>query len=282
MTLRTVTATHRGSRTVDGAGVHLVRVLSQRDTEQFDPFLMLDSFDSTHPSDYVEGFPTHPHRGIETITYLISGRIEHEDSLGNQGVIGAGDSQWMTAGSGILHQEMPTTSPRMLGFQLWLNLPAAEKMAQPAYLGIAAQDIPIREEPGVRVHVISGRYADAQGVKPRHISATILDVELEAGATVTLPTPPGETAFVFTIEGGAKVGEQSIAPKTAALLSDGDAVTLAAPRDAGARVILFSGKPLHEPIAWGGPIVMNTRLELAQAFEQLQLGTFIRSSAMGV
>jgi len=282
MEQRSVIHTVQGQRAIDGAGVHLVRVLSQRDTEQFDPFLMLDSFDSTHPSDYVEGFPTHPHRGIETITYLISGRIEHEDSLGNQGVIGAGDSQWMTAGSGILHQEMPTTSPRMLGFQLWLNLPAAEKMAQPAYLGIAAQDIPIREEPGVRVHVISGRYADAQGVKPRHIPATILDVELEAGATVTLPTPPGETAFVFTIEGGAKIGEQSISPKTAALLSDGDAVTLAAPRDAGARVILFSGKPLHEPIAWGGPIVMNTRLELAQAFEQLQLGTFIRSSATGV
>lgn len=276
---RNIVKTVRGQRTVDGAGVQLVRVLAHNETRAFDPFLMLDSFDSTRPSDYLAGFPTHPHRGIETITYLIEGRIEHEDSLGNKGVILSGESQWMTAGSGILHQEMPKACPRMLGFQLWLNLPAAEKMCEPAYLGITKAMIPVKELPGAKVHVISGAFDGAVGVKPRHIQATVLDIELAPGAALTLPTARGETVFVFLIEGDGLVNGTPIDVKTAVLFDDGDEIALAAKPDAGVRVIFYAGKPLNEPIAWGGPIVMNTQQELAIAFDELNRGTFIRNAA---
>lgn len=279
MTLRTVTATHRGSRTVDGAGVRLVRVLSAGEARAYDPFLMLDSFDSANPDDYLAGFPMHPHRGIETITYLISGRISHEDSLGNRGEIRPGESQWMCAGSGILHQEMPQASDRMLGFQLWLNLPAAEKMCDPTYLSLGQAQIPAVQEAGARVHVIGGQYGGASGAKPGHVQATLLDVELEPGATLTLPVAPEDTAFAFTLLGAAQVGGTAVSEKTAALLGPGDAVTLAAPSDAPARVIFYAGKPLDEPIAWGGPIVMNTQEDLRQAFDELRAGTFIRHNA---
>lgn len=265
----------RGTRAVDGAGVRLVRVLGPDDVYDFDPFLMLDAFDSTDPKDYVAGFPTHPHRGIETITYLMEGRIEHEDSLGNRGSIGSGQAQWMTAGRGILHQEMPKPSARMLGFQLWLNLPQAEKMAPPAYLDIREEDMPLVEAAGARVRIIAGQYGQASGVRPRHLQATLLDVTLEAGRSLAFPAPRGQTVFVFTIRGDALAGAQRIPEKTAALFGDGDALTLQAPAEAEARLIFFMGPPLQEPIAWGGPIVMNTQDELQAAFRQLRDGTFL-------
>ena len=279
MARREIVRTVRGQRTVDGAGVRLVRVLSGDDGYDFDPFLMLDSFDSTNPSDYLAGFPTHPHRGIETITYLISGKIEHEDSLGNRGAILPGESQWMTAGSGILHQEMPKASDRMLGFQLWLNLPRAEKMAEPQYLAITNGMIPRVELPGATVRVISGEFGGEKGVKPHHIQATILDVSLKPGGTIEIPTAPGETAFVFLIEGDGVVCGKSLPEKTTALFGDGDTIDLRA-QDSPVRIIFCAGRPLKEPIAWGGPIVMNTREELEKAFDELRKGVFIKHNAV--
>lgn len=276
MKKREIIKTVRGQRTTDGAGVRLVRVLGRGDVEDFDPFLMLDSFDSTDPSDYTAGFPTHPHRGIETITYLVSGEIEHEDSLGNKDTIRAGESQWMTAGSGILHQEMPLASDRMLGFQLWLNLPRAEKMTEPAYLSITEAMIPRITKGGAEIRVVSGRFEGAAGVTPEHIPASIYDVTLARGETLDIPTNPQETAFVFLLEGDGLVAGQPISAKTAVLLGAGDAVTVSAPPDAELRFIFFSGRPLGEPIAWGGPIVMNTQEELKHAFDELRQGSFIK------
>lgn len=264
----------RGFRAVDGAGVRLVRVLGHDDVYDFDPFLMLDSFDSTDPQDYLAGFPTHPHRGIETITYLISGRIEHEDSLGNGGVIHSGESQWMTAGGGILHQEMPKASDRMLGFQLWLNMPASEKMAPPAYLDIRQDMMPVVSEDGVTVRVIAGEYKGQKGVAPRHVRATLYDVTLEEGGSVDLAAASGETVFLFTIEGDAVVAGTRVQEKSAVLMGAGNFVGLSAAGKA-ARIIFFMGPPLREPIAWGGPIVMNTREELDASFRQLREGTFL-------
>ena len=271
-----IAAVVRGRRTTDGAGVRLTRVLANDTVEAFDPFLMLDSFDSTDPTDYIAGFPMHPHRGIETITYLISGRIDHEDSLGNKGSIREGESQWMTSGNGILHQEMPKPSERMLGFQLWLNMPQREKMDEPAYLGITPEMIGRTRTGAARLGVLSGSYGGAQGVTPGHIPATLIDVELPKGESVTLDTKPGETVFVFLIEGNAQIDGQTITEKSAVLFGEGDAVKVASMPDAGLRFMFFSGKPLHEPVAWGGPIVMNTREELELAFRELREGTFIK------
>ena len=266
----------RGRQTTDGAGVRLVRMLGHDTVEAFDPFLMLDSFDSTHPADYTAGFPMHPHRGIETITYLISGRVEHEDSLGNRGTIRAGESQWMTAGSGILHQEMPKASDRMLGLQLWLNLPQSAKMDPPAYLSITKDDIARTQKGRAKIGVLSGRFGNARGVKPRHIQATLLDIELPGGESIALDTKPDETVFVFLLEGDAVIGEKTIAEKSAVLFGAGNEIAVSALPDADLRFMFFSGKPLREPVAWGGPIVMNTRTELEQAFSELRAGTFIK------
>lgn len=276
MKQREIVTAVRGQRAVDGAGVHLVRVLGNANVYDFDPFLMLDSFDSRDPSDYTAGFPWHPHRGIETITYLLSGRIEHMDSLGNRGTIASGESQWMTAGSGILHQEMPQASERMLGFQLWLNLPRAEKMAQPAYLGITPQDIPVVSSGAATIRVLSGSFGGVSGVSPRHIPASIFDIDLPRGEALSLPTKPEETVFVFLIEGSAVIRAQLFSEKTAVLFGQGDSIGVEATPDHDLRLIFFSGKALHEPIAWGGPIVMNTREELDTAFDELRRGTFIR------
>ena len=278
MKLREIQKTVRGQRAVDGAGVRLVRVLGNADVYDFDPFLMLDSFDSTNPSDYTAGFPWHPHRGIETITYLISGRIEHMDSLGNKGIIASGESQWMTAGSGILHQEMPQASDRMLGFQLWLNLPRKEKMVEPAYLSITPQDIPVVTSGNATIRVLSGSYGDANGVLPRHIPASIFDISLPRGESLTLSTKPEENVFVFLIEGDAIINATLISEKTAVLFGGGDSVSFSAAPERDLRIIFFSGKALHEPIAWGGPIVMNTREELDFAFDELRRGTFIKTN----
>jgi redox-sensitive bicupin YhaK (pirin superfamily) len=239
---------------------------------------MLDSFDSTDPADYLAGFPTHPHRGIETVTYLISGRIEHEDSLFNRGTISSGESQWMTAGSGILHQEMPKASVRMLGVQLWLNLPRAEKMAPPAYLTITKDMIPLVTENNAEVRVLSGRYHGAEGAKPRHIPATILDVHLMRGEPLELETNPDETVFVFFIEGDGVIDGQFIPEKTAVLFDGGDFIRVSPEPDRCARFLFFSGRPLREPVAWGGPIVMNTQEELDRAFEELREGAFIKTA----
>lgn len=265
-----------GQRATDGAGVRLVRVLGNRDVTDFDPFLMLDSFDSVNPADYVAGFPLHPHRGIETITYLISGRIEHQDSLGNRGTIGPGESQWMTAGSGILHQEMPQPSDRMLGFQLWLNLPRQEKMAEPAYLSITQDMIPVVQKDGAQLRVLSGCLGEVIGVTPRHIPATIYDILLPRGRSITLETKPDEAVFVFLMEGDGTVGDQSVLAKTAVLFGEGDYISITAQPETDLRFAFFSAQALHEPVAWGGPIVMNTQQELELAFEELRQGVFIK------
>lgn len=272
---REVEKTVQGRAAVDGAGVRLTRVLAHNEVKEFDPFLMLDSFDSTDPEDYLKGFPTHPHRGIETITYLIEGEIEHQDSLGNKGVITSGSSQWMTAGSGILHQEMPQKSRRMLGFQLWLNMRSTEKMAEPKYFDITPDKIPVVRQEGSTVRIVAGAYKDVKGVTPHHLKAAIYDVELLPDSMLTLPARSGETAFLFVIEGALRSTKTAIEEKCAALFGDGDCVTVVA-QNRGARFAFFCAPALQEPVAWGGPIVMNTQQELKEAFSELQNGTFIR------
>ncbi|MDR1110357.1 MAG: pirin family protein [Deltaproteobacteria bacterium] len=265
----------QGRATVDGAGVHLVRVLGHDTVEDYDPFLMLDSFDSRDPSLYVKGFPFHPHRGIETITYLIEGRMLHEDSLGNRGAINSGESQWMTAGSGIMHQEMPQASERMLGLQIWLNLPRREKMAPPRYFDIRKDMIPVVQEGPNEVRVISGEYKGTRGVRPAHVPATLYDVSIKPGGLVEIDTDPGDNAFVFLIEGPVRTAGHDFAQKTAVLFGPGRRIELEA-REGPSRLIFFAGPPLREPVAWGGPIVMNTGDELKLAFEELDKGTFIK------
>lgn len=273
---RSIKKTVKGQRAIDGAGVKLVRVLGGNDVKDFDPFLMLDSFDTNNPADYLAGFPFHPHRGIETITYLISGRIDHEDSLGNKGAIIAGESQWMTAGSGIMHEEMPKEDGRMLGFQLWLNLPQSEKMCEPAYLSITKDMVPVIEKGNAEIRVISGAWGDIKGTPPRYIQASIYDISLPAGESLDIPTPCDETVFIFLIEGNAVINDETLGEKTAVLFDEGDLVTLAAEPDKPLRAIFYSAPPLEEPIAWGGPIVMNTNEELNEAFAELQAGSFIK------
>ncbi len=264
-----------GRLTSDGAGVKLTRVLDNSTTGLFDPFLLLDSFDSIEPNDYLAGFPTHPHRGIETITYLIDGLIEHEDSLGNKDVILPGESQWMTAGSGILHQEMPKAANRMLGWQLWLNMSKSEKMSEPTYLSITKEMIPIVEKTRVKVHVISGAYDNTFGIKPDHEMATIYDIELLSEASISIPSKSDHTVFVFVILGNCMINEDQILEKTAVLFAEGDMITISTTADA-ARIMYYEAKPLNEPISWGGPIVMNTDDELRLAFDELNKGTFIK------
>jgi redox-sensitive bicupin YhaK (pirin superfamily) len=267
----------KGQNAIDGAGVHLVRVLGPHDVKDFDPFLMLDSFDSKNPAEYTKGFPMHPHRGIETITYLIEGEIDHKDSLGNEGRITAGEAQWMTAGSGIMHQEMPQATPRMLGLQLWLNLPQKNKMTTPAYFDVTRKMIPAVSEPFGTVRVISGDYAGTKGVHPSYIQATLYDITIDAGKQTALPVKENENCFIFLIEGDALVNDALQAEKSAILFEmEGNSIQVAATDNAEARFIFFSGKALCEPIAWGGPIVMNTQEELMQTFAELEDGTFIK------
>ena len=270
-----------GFPAVDGAGVHLVRVIGSSTVQEFDPFLLLDAFDSVDPDEYIKGFPWHPHRGIETVTYLINGDIEHGDSLGNKGSILDGGCQWMTAGSGIIHQEMPQASPRMLGLQLWINLPAKDKMTKPAYRDLTAEKIPVIEDSGSRVAVLSGVYRDRPGaMKADYVDATMLDVALDPGASVTIPVPEEDTVFVYIMNGSISFtggdDREYLEWRRAVLLVGGDTVRLSAPEDNSSRCVLFSGSPLGEPIAWGGPIVMNTQAELDTAFREIRDNTFIR------
>ena len=282
--LRTIKKIVTGQRAVDGAGVKLVRVLGNSDTKDFDPFLMLDAFDSTNPDDYAKGFPWHPHRGIETITYLIKGHLEHGDSLGNSGSILDGDCQWMTAGSGIIHQEMPQASDIMLGAQLWLNLPAKNKMTDPAYGDIKQNDIPVIEENGSKIRVLSGDYLGIKGAfEGKYVKATYLDVEVAAGKEWSFSNDTDNTLFIYIFNGKAIFdpaksidnGKDLIDEKQAILFSSGDKFWVKA-ADQGIRFILLSATPLKEPIAWGGPIVMNTREELNKAYQELDSNTFIK------
>ncbi len=270
----------RGRETYDGAGVRLVRLFSATGNPGFDPFLMMDAFDNHNPEDYRKGFPWHPHRGIETVTYLITGRVEHGDSLGNSGTIGDGDCQWMTAGSGIIHQEMPQPPGHMLGVQLWLNLPAKDKMAPPAYGDILAAQVPVVEKDGATVRVIAGHYEGVAGAfHGRYVQPLFVDVTLPAQCTWTLATPPEHTVYTYVFSGAGRMTpaqEKPTGAKTVNLFGPGDAVQVQT-SDQAMRFILLSGPPLNEPIAWGGPIVMNTQAELDLAFAELRQGTFIKS-----
>ncbi|MEI6102025.1 MAG: pirin family protein [Eubacteriales bacterium] len=267
-----------GTQTSDGAGVRLTRVLSRPDVYDFDPFLMLDAFDSKNSDDYVRGFPWHPHRGIETITYLIHGDIEHSDSLGNSGSILDGCSQWMTAGSGIIHQEMPKPSGHMLGVQLWLNLPRENKMTTPKYRDIRAETIPQVKEKDYTVSIISGSMGGVSGAaQGDYVQATFLDVTVAPNGSFSVETDEGDTVFAYIITGDGKFGSsnESTPSKRAVLFESGSTLNAAAGKE-GLRFLLLCGKPLNEPIAWGGPIVMNTREELDLAFRELDDGTFIK------
>ncbi|MEI6167272.1 MAG: pirin family protein [bacterium] len=277
-TVRKISQTVTGSNQVDGAGVHLVRVLGPAQTKAFDPFLMLDAFDSRNPADYIKGFPWHPHRGIETVTYLMAGDIEHGDSLGNQGHILDGGCQWMTAGSGIIHQEMPHASPHMLGLQLWINLPRKDKWVHPQYRDIKAEMIPRLQEKAGTVGVISGAYGKVKGAtQGDYVQALVMDVSLKPEAAWSLPVDSQSTLFIYIVQGAGLFGDPVVRVEShrAVLFGEGDQFAVQAGSD-GMRFLLFAGHPLQEPIAWGGPIVMNTQEELDQAFAELDAGTFIR------
>lgn len=274
---RHIKATIQGVPAVDGAGVKLTRVLGNGTMRDFDPFLMLDSFDSTNPPDYIAGFPTHPHRGIETISFLSSGAMTHRDSMGNEDTVRDGEVQWMTAGSGILHEEKLPACPRMLGVQLWLNMPARDKMAPPDYHALKKESIPEISVKGGVLRLLAGRYGQHQGFQGKHLPLTYYDILLEKGASLTLPTDKKENAFVFTLLNDAQVAGETVREKSAALLTEGDQLSIAAP-DAPIEILFFSGKSLGEPIAWGGPIVMNTQEELRRAFHELENGTFLKDS----
>lgn len=276
--LRTIRKIVTGKHTVDGAGVKLVRVIGRDDTKEFDPFLMLDAFDSVDPDDYIKGFPWHPHRGIETITYLIQGEIEHEDSLGNTGRILTGECQWMTAGAGILHQEMPQASERMLGVQLWLNLPAKDKMVPPKYHGLRKEDIPVIDEGDRQIHILSGVYGGKTGaMEGEYCKPLLLDVEVRAGAEWSLVIAANTTLFIYIFQGAGTFGSDRLIPAKQAVLFDETGTFLVRASNEGIRFFLMAGEMLQEPIAWGGPIVMNTREELQLAFRELEEGKFIKS-----
>lgn len=276
---RSVKQVVTGRDASDGAGVKLVRVFSNRNTQDFDPFLMMDAFDNNRPEDYIKGFPWHPHRGIETITYLIEGNVEHGDSLGNKGNILNGDCQWMTAGSGIIHQEMPQPPGRMLGVQIWLNLPAKDKMTVPSYGDILAKDIPCVQEQGCEIRLVAGEYKGREGAfQGRFVKPMFMDVIVPPGKTWILDTDPTHTVYTYTFSGFGcfDPGSKEMAgPKTALLFDAGAQIKVTAGEEA-LRFILLSAPRLDEPVAWGGPIVMNTQEELEQAFRDLDKGTFIK------
>jgi len=278
MTVRTVKKTYKGVPTVEGAGVNLIRIFSKPDVKDLDPFLLLDFFDANDPDDYRPGFPMHPHRGIETITYLIKGRIEHQDSLGNRGVIRPLGCQWMTAGRSILHQEMPDPAAPILGTQLWLNLPKADKMTASAYRDITAADVPVSDTGDVLVRVLAGSYQNITGpVKETFVDPLYFDITIRPRGTFSVDTPTDDTVFLFLLHGELDFHNQDPLSATAVrglLLSPGNHVSVHSNK--GARFLFIAGRPLNEAIAWGGPIVMNTQEELRLAFDQLRNGTFIQ------
>lgn len=302
MSIRPIKRLVRAKPTIEGAGVHLRRAFGFGDSSDTDPFLLLDDFRGDDPAKYLAGFPWHPHRGIETITYVLAGRVEHGDSLGNRGAITAGDVQWMTAGSGIIHQEMPKGDPtgKMHGFQLWANLPAALKMTAPRYQEVKSADIPeIVEEDGTRVRLVCGSYAGKNGpVEGIAADPIYLDVAVPAGKRKSIKADTARHAFAYVFEGSGKfcnaseplavptesAGWWDTTPPKAAdnrslvVFDRGDEVVVQAGEE-GLRFLLVSGKPFGEPVAWYGPIVMNTQEELQQAFRELQEGTFLKTGA---
>ncbi len=300
MSIRPVKRVVEATPTMEGAGVHLRRAFGFGDTEETDPFLLFDDFRNDRPADYLAGFPWHPHRGIETITYVLAGTVEHGDSLGNQGSLGAGDIQWMTAGSGILHQEMPKGDPagRMHGFQLWANLPASLKMTKPRYQDIGAKDIPtVTDDDGTAVRVICGSFWGKSGpVEGVAADPVYLDVTVQPGRRKVLPVEIARHAFAYVFEGSGKFRDSSepfgvltekdgreevvvreqTGNRSLVLFDRGDEVVVHAGEE-GIRFLLVSGKPIEEPVAWYGPIVMNTAAELQQAVSELRNGTFLKS-----
>lgn len=286
---RTVRHLYDARPTVEGAGVRLKRVFGQPEVPHFDPFLMLDDFRADDPAHFRAGFPWHPHRGIETVTYVLRGEVEHSDSMGNAGVIGDGCCQWMTAGSGIIHQEMPLGDDRgrLEGFQLWVNLPAGHKMRDPRYRGIEADEVPVVRTPeGAVVRVIAGEVGGVRGpVQGIVVEPEYLDVSVPAGGEFTHRVTLGHTVFAYVIEGEVLLDapgedEVRVGNGTAALFGDGDEVHARA-ADAVARFLLVSGRPLGEPVAWRGPIVMNSDEELRQAFRDYENDTFVRHPPRG-
>jgi redox-sensitive bicupin YhaK (pirin superfamily) len=266
-----------GMPTSDGAGVKLTRVLTQPLQRRLDPFLMLDAFGTDDPKDYIAGFPNHPHRGFETVTYMIAGRMRHRDNAGHEGLLTNGSVQWMTAGRGIVHSELPEQEDgRMEGFQLWLNLPAKDKMRAPWYRDIATEEIPefVTDE-GVRVRVIAGKSHGVEGAMTREVTEpTYLDIELPAGATFTQALPAGHNGFVYVYRGGVKIEGTDVPVQRMAILDNngGDGARITAP--AASRVLLIAGRPLNEPIAQYGPFVMNSNEEIFQAVQDYQNGRF--------
>jgi len=300
MSIRPVKRVAQSQPTLEGAGVHLRRAFGFGTTSEFDPFLLLDDFRNDRPADYLAGFPWHPHRGIETITYVLAGTVDHGDSLGNRGSLGAGDVQWMTAGRGIMHQEMPKGDPkgRMHGFQLWANLPSALKMTAPRYQDVAGRDIPeVTDDDGTRVRVVCGDFWGKRGpVEGVAADPRYLDVFVPPGVRKPLQVETNRNAFAYVFEGSGTFRDASeprgvqteqvgdAAPANAAetfgnrslvVFDRGDEVVVQA-GDEGIRFLLVSGKPIEEPVAWYGPIVMNTRQEIQQAISDLQDGTFIK------
>ena len=264
-----------GFRTRDGAGVNLVRVLSRRSVEVYDPILMLDSFDSTDPDQYTAGFPMHPHRGIETITYVYRGQITHRDSLGNEDTIAQGEVQWMTAGSGILHEEKLPASERLLGVQLWLNMPAKNKMSAPAYNSIKNSQIQEIMLDNGNLRLLAGEYEDTKGYASKYLPLDFYDLHLDTNASDVINTDRERSVMIFTLSGNAYIGGELVREKTAVKLTPGDYVEIMA-TDKNAQVLFVSSTFLNEPVAWGGPIVMNTKEELSKAFEDLKNGTFLQ------
>ena len=304
MSIRSVKRVAKAQPHIEGAGVRLQRAFGFGDTAEFDPFLLFDDFRNDNPRDYLAGFPWHPHRGIETITYVLAGTVAHGDSLGNRGALGAGDVQWMTAGRGIMHQEMPQgdAQGRMHGFQLWANLPASLKMTAPRYQDIAAQDIPeVIDDDGTRVRVIVGDFWGKRGpiegvaADPRYLDVS---VPLRQRKRLAVETSRHAFAYVFagsgtfrdasdprgvlteSVDGNDGVRRELTGNRSLVLFDSGDEVVVQA-GDEGIRFLLVSGKPIEEPVAWYGPIVMNTQAELRQAVAELQEGTFIRDGEGG-
>jgi hypothetical protein len=297
MSLRPVKRIVQSTPAVEGAGVRLHRAFGFGATEEFDPFLLFDDFRNERPEDYLAGFPWHPHRGIETITYVLSGTVHHGDSLGNRGTLGAGDVQWMTAGSGILHHEMPKGDERgrMHGFQLWANLPASKKMTDPRYQDVHAADIPeVVEDDGTRIRVVCGEFGDRRGpVEGIAADPRYLDVSVPPGKRKVLRVETTRHAFAYVFEGGGRfrdaseprgvatervgegAGEPDAVNRSLVLFDRGDEVVVYA-GEQGIRFLLVSGRPLEEPVAWYGPIVMNTQEEIRRAYDELRAGTFIK------
>ncbi len=264
-----------GFRTTDGAGVSLVRVLGIKTVEQYDPILMLDSFDSTDPEAYIKGFPMHPHRGIETISLIIRGKMMHRDSLGHEDLITDGEVQWMTAGSGILHEEKLPASERMLGVQLWLNMPQKDKMSPPAYHSLKKDTIEEIEIEGGILRLISGSYLNHEGYKGKYLPLDYYDIRLEANKKLTIETAYDKSIFVFTLLGRAKVGGEVVEEKTAVKLTEGDSIEIES-LDQEIIILFVSSDRLDESISWGGPIVMNTDEEIQTAFKELRDGSFLK------